>query len=165
MNEPNYTIRELLPAEKEVLEVFLYEAIFQKDNEPLLPRTIIKNPELSVYIDQFGKKDDWCFVADIGEKIVGAVWVRILTGEVKGFGNIDSETPEFAISILPSYRNCGIGTALMKRMIDYLKEKGYKQTSLSVAKQNAAFKLYKKLGFEIVSEHQDDYLMVLRLNA
>ncbi len=70
--------------------------------------------------------------------------------EIKGFGNIDNETPEFAISLFKEYRNKGIGTDLMIKIINYLLEKGYKQTSLSVAKNNYALKLYKKLGFKII---------------
>lgn len=50
-------------------------------------------------------------------KIVGAVWVRIMND----YGHVDNETPSFAISLFPEYRNHGIGTALMKSMIDLLK--------------------------------------------
>ena len=38
-------------------------------------KCIIEQPELQVYIEDFRKEDDWCFVAEIREKIVGAVWV------------------------------------------------------------------------------------------
>ncbi|GHU56707.1 hypothetical protein FACS189411_08040 [Bacteroidia bacterium] len=57
-----------------------------------------------------------------------------------------------------------MGTQLMTAMIGYLRESGYKQTSLSVQKENYAIKLYKKVGFEIVDENDEDYLMLLKLN-
>lgn len=155
MSKIKYQIREICTDEKYILEDMLYEAIFQLDNNNILPREVIEQPELNVYIDDFGKADDYCF---------GAVWVRILAGKVKGYGNIDDETPEFAISLFKEYRNHGIGTALMKEMINHLLEKGYKQTSLSVAKDNYALTMYKNFGFKIVSEQEDDYLMVLALN-
>ena len=164
MSKIKYQIREICTDEKYILEHMLYEAIFQRDNNNILPREVIEQPELNVYIDDFGKADDYCFVADVNGKIVGAVWVRILAGKVKGYGNIDDETPEFAISLFKEYRNHGIGTALMKEMINHLLEKGYKQTSLSVAKDNYALTMYKNFGFKIVSEQDDDYLMVLALN-
>ncbi|MDO5524168.1 MAG: N-acetyltransferase, partial [Bacteroidia bacterium] len=81
----------------------------------------------------------------------------------KGYGNIDDKTPEFSISLFKEYRNRGIGTALMNKMIDHLTEKGYAQASLSVQKANYAAKLYKKLGFEIIRDENDEYLMVLKL--
>jgi ribosomal protein S18 acetylase RimI-like enzyme len=163
MNSIEYQIRELKREEFGVLEVFLYEAIFQKEGEPLLPRSIIQKPELKVYIDEFGKKDDYCFIAEVGGEIIGAVWVRIIMGEIKGYGRIGDDTPELAISILKPYRNLEIGTALMKTMLEHLRTKGYGKISLSVSKENHAYQMYEKLGFEIVSEPEDDYLMVLDL--
>jgi ribosomal protein S18 acetylase RimI-like enzyme len=141
----------------------LYEAIFQREGQPLLQRSIIKRPELSVYIDGFGKEGDYCLVAEADGQLVGAVWIRILAGAIKGYGNIDAHTPEFSISVFKEYRNQGIGTQLMKAMIAYMKNAGYQQASLSVHKDNYAFKMYRSLGFEILSERGEDYLMLLKL--
>ena len=159
-----YTIREIKTEEIPVLKYFLYEAIFQKDEANLAPFEIIQEPELSVYIDNFGKPDDYCLVAEVDGKIVGAVWTRILAGNVKGYGNIDNTTPEFAISLYKEYRNKGIGTKLMLDMLKLLKDKGYKHTSLAVQKDNYAVKMYKAVGFEIVEELTEEYLMICKLN-
>jgi len=162
-------IREISAEELDVLDDLLYESIYQQENvetgcAPSLPRDIIKKSEINVYIDAFGsKKDDHCLVADLNGRIIGAVWVRILADEIKGYGNIDDQTPEFAISLFKEFRNKGIGILLMQRMIEHLKEKGYAQTSLSVQKQNYATRMYQKLGFEIIRETEEDYLMVLKL--
>lgn len=157
-------IREIAEDETSRLDDMLYEAVFQVEGDNTLPRSIINKPEISLYVSDFGrKKDDYCLVADDEGKIVGAVWVRILAGEVKGYGNIDDETPEFAISLLKEYRSKGIGTLLMQQMIAYLKEKEYKSASLSVDKNNYARVMYKKLGFSIVTENEHDYLMSIDL--
>ena len=159
----NYFIREMNPDEVGILKDMLYEAIFQPDETNLLPREVIEQPELSVFINKWGQPDDLCLVAEIDGKIVGAVWTRILAGEIKGFGNIDDQTPEFAISLYKEYRNQGIGTALMKQMLQHLKARGYKQTSLAVQKENYAVRMYKNVGFEIVAKLQAEYLMVHNL--
>lgn len=104
----NLKIREIRDFEQPILENFLYEAIFQRDKNNLLPRDIINQPQLRIFIDDFGKPDDYCLVAELKQKIVGAVWTRILCDEIKGFGNIDDKTPEFAISLYKEYRNRGI---------------------------------------------------------
>ncbi|MDR3057598.1 MAG: GNAT family N-acetyltransferase [Prevotella sp.] len=162
MKEP--IIRAIRANELHLLEDMLYEAIYQPEGETLLPREIIRTPEIDVFINNFGKQlDDHCFVADLNGKIIGAVWVRILSGKIKGYGNIDNETPEFAISLFQEYRNKGYGTQMMKKMIEYLKEKGYKQTSLSVDKNNYAVRMYQKLGFETIQENEHDYIMLLKL--
>ena len=45
---------------------------------------------------------------------------------------IDDTTPSLSISLLKEYRNLGIGTELMKQILLTLKEREYKQVSLSV---------------------------------
>ena len=163
MNE--ITIREIKESEIWKLEDMMYEAVYQSDEQNLIPRSVLNVPEVRVYIKDFGTlEDDYCLVADLKDEIIGAVWVRILSGEIKGYGNVDNETPEFAISLFKEYRNQGIGTKMMIQMIDYLQAKGYKQTSLSVQKENYAVKLYEKLRFETIEENDEDYLMLLKLN-
>ncbi|MEY8392853.1 GNAT family N-acetyltransferase [Lachnospiraceae bacterium 45-W7] len=155
----NYQIRKIRESEYPILSDFLYEAIFIPKGIERPPKSIIEQPELQVYIADFGKADDWCLVAETKEKIVGAVWVRI----INDYGHIDDETPSFAISLYEEYRDLGIGSALMKAMLQLLKEKGYKQTSLSVQKTNYAVNMYQKEGFEVVDENEEEYIMVCRL--
>ena len=154
----NYIIREITPEEYSELENFIYEAIFIPEGTPAPPKSIVRQPELQVYLTDFGKrKDDIGFVAEVDDKIVGAVWVRIMND----YGHIDDTTPSFAISLYKEYRGAGIGTALMKQMLNTLKQRGYKQASLSVQKANCAAQLYKKLGFQIIDENEDEYIMVM----
>ena len=155
----DYRIREIRENEYYVLSEFLYEAIFIPVGMEKPPKAIIEQPELQVYIADFGKSDDWCLVAEVKEKIVGAVWVRIMND----YGHIDDETPSFAISLYEEYRNMGIGTVLMRDMLEFLKNKGYKQTSLSVQKANYAVRMYQKVGFEVIDENEEEYIMVCRL--
>ena len=155
----DYKIREIRKNEYSILFDFLYEAIFITEGMDKPPKSIIEQPELQVYIKDFGKADDWCFVVEIKEKIVGAVWVRIMND----YGHIDDETPSFAISLYEEYRNMGIGTALMRDMLKFLKNKGYKRTSLSVQKVNYAVRMYQKVGFEVIDENEEECIMVCRL--
>jgi RimJ/RimL family protein N-acetyltransferase len=147
-----------------LLENLLYEAIFQPEGAEPLPRDIIKKPEIDIYIRDFGKKNgDFCMFAEFDGKTVGGAWLRILDGEIKGFGNIDSQTPELAIAVFKEYRKLGIGTGLMHNIIDLALIngiRGYTQISLSVDKANYAVNMYKKIGFEIVRENEHDYIMV-----
>lgn len=161
----NYIIRELKQNEIPVLSDFLYEAIFQRYEDNLCPRDIINEPELKIFIEDFGKPDDLCLVAEVAGKIIGAVWTRILCGNVKGFGNIDEYTPEFAISIYKEFRGRGIGTELMRSMLHLLKNKDYKQASLAVQKDNYAVAMYKKVGFKIIGETEEEYIMVCKINT
>lgn len=156
----DYVIRELKQEEVKLLDTFLYEAIFVPEGIPAPSKDIIHQPELQVYVKNFGADEgDLCLVAQVKNEIVGAVWARIMND----YGHIDDETPSFAISILKEYRNCGIGTELTKQMLMTLKLNGYKQVSLSVQKQNYAVCMYQKAGFEILKENEEEYIMCCRL--
>ena len=156
----DYKIRPISAREVRLLQDFLYEAIFVPDGLSVPPKSIINQPELQVYITGFGtKKDDIGLAAEIDNKPIGAVWVRIMND----YGHIDNDTPSFAISLHKDYRGLGIGTALMKEMLRILKDRGYKQASLAVQKANYAVKMYQKTGFEIVDENEEEYIMLCRL--
>lgn len=153
----DYTIRKIQKQEYPLLDNFLYEAIFIPEGIEPPPKTIITSPELQVYVEHFGElKDDWGLVAEIDGKVVGAVWVRIMND----YGHIDAETPSLAISLYKEYRGQGIGTAMMKEMLALLKSHEYSWVSLSVQNANYAVKLYLKVGFEIVRENEEEYIMV-----
>lgn len=156
----DYTIREMRIDEYPLLDDFLYQAIYQPNTTNLAPKSIINKPELKVYIKDFGKqKDDYCFCAEVDNRVVGAVWVR----NTNGYGSIDEDTVEFAISVLDKYQKMGIGTALMNRMLEHLKEMNYPKASLAVQKENYAVRMYQKVGFEIACENEQEYIMIHRL--
>ena len=156
----NYTIRPIREEEYGYLDEFLYQAIFVPEGTEKPVREIIRKPELQVYVECFGEgQADFCLLAETDGKTVGAVWSRIMND----YGHISDEIPSLAISLLPEYRNKGIGTALLKGMLVLLKEKGYSQVSLSVQKDNYAVKLYRKLGFRIYRETENENLMLADL--
>ena len=155
----NYNIRELKKLEYDVLNKFLYHAIFIPEGIEPPPENIILQPELQVYVKDFGKSPhDKAFAAIHDDNIIGAVWVRIMDD----YGHIDDYTPSLAISVLPDFRNMGIGTALMIKILDELKN-NYEKVSLSVQKENYAVKMYHNVGFKTVDENEEEYIMVCEL--
>lgn len=153
-------IREIKSNEIPLLTDFLYEAIFQPDNKPKIPRTVLQDPMIWAYVDRFGTRpEDFCLVALVDSVIVGAAWSR----NGCSYGKVDDTTPELAVSLYPEYRNKGIGSRLLASLLDTMSEKGFCKVSLSVDKSNYAVKMYRKLGFEIISEGEHDYLMIKAL--
>lgn len=153
-------IRPLKQEEIPLLEEYLYQAIFIPSGLEPLPRSILKEPDLDIYIKDFGQQpDDWALAAEVDGRLVGAVWVRIM----KDYGYYDDQTPSLSISFLPEFRGQGLGQQLMTAMLDLLKAKGYSSVSLSVSKDNPAVRFYQRLGIVTVEEREDDYLMLCRL--
>lgn len=156
MNKMNLIIRNIKTEEYPLLKDYLYDAIFIPQGVKPPDKSIINNEDLQVYIKDFGnKKDDICFLAEMDHDIVGAVWIRIMND----YGHIDDQTPSLAISVKKEYRGLGIGTKLMETMLVSVKHHGYQSVSLSVQKANPAVHLYQQLGFQIIKENEEEYLM------
>ena len=76
---------------------------------------------------------------------------------------MDDDTPSFAISLYKEYRGKGIGTELMRRMLELLKAQGYKRASLAVQKANYAVRMYEAVGFRTIDENPEEYIMICEL--
>lgn len=152
----DYLIRPIRKTEIPLLKDFLYEAIFIPKGAAAPPREIVDDENLQVYIRDFGKlSDDRCLVAVADDKLVGAIWSRIMDD----YGHIADDIPSIAISLYKEYRNQGIGTVLLKQMLNLLKADGYKSVSLSVQKANYAMKMYQKAGFKVISDDAEEAIM------
>ena len=153
-------IRNLKNDETELLKDFLYEAIFIPEGAEPPDRSIINQPELSLYYEGFSSGTaDNCLVTEMDGKVVGAVWTRIMND----YGHVDDDTPSFAISLYREYRGKGIGTEMMRKMLQLLQSQGWKQASLAVQKANYAVRMYESVGFKIVDENAEEYIMVCEL--
>ena len=143
-----------------LLSDFLYEAIYIPEGIEPPPKSVIECPELQEYIVEFGnRKHDKALVAEIQGNVVGAIWVRIMND----YGHIDNDTPSLAMSVCPQYRGLGIGTSLLKQLLQVERLAGYSKISLSVQKSNYAVKMYEKVGFTVVNENSEEFIMIVNL--
>ena len=158
----NAKVRIMRESDYACLPEFLYQAIFIPAGVEAPPREIIHDPQIFVYIKDFGTQPgDLGVVAEQDGQVVGAAWTRI----IPAFGHINDDIPELAISILPYFRGYGIGTKLMKKLFKVLWDSGYMRTSLSVQKDNPAVRFYKRLGYRVTEEKLDhigneDFIMI-----
>ena len=49
---------------------------------------------------------------------------------------------------------------MMKEMLSLLKVHGYKHVSFSVQKSNYAAEMYRKIGFDIIRENEEEWIML-----
>lgn len=156
----NAIIRPLTPVDASFLKEMLYHAIYIPAGTPLPKPDVVNLPELEIYARDWGRADDLGFVAmdaATGE-CIGAAWLRLLTGETRGFGYVDHTTPELAIAVLPAYRRRGIGTRLLTQLFETASER-FSAVSLSVDAANPAYRLYRRLGFETIETRGDSLTM------
>ena len=156
----DYIIREMRSEEYCLLSDFLYEAIYIPEGIEPPPKSVIECPELQEYIVEFGnRKHDKALVAEMQGNVIGAIWVRIMND----YGHIDNDTPSLAMSVCPQYRGLGIGTSLLKQLLQVERLAGYSKISLSVQKSNYAVKMYEKVGFTVVNENSEEFIMIVNL--
>jgi ribosomal protein S18 acetylase RimI-like enzyme len=87
--------------------------------------------------------------------------VVLVNGQPAGRLYVDRWSKEIRIidiALLPEYRNAGIGTTLLKGILEEAAQAG-KLVSIHVERFNPAMRLYERLGFSTVGEHGVYYLM------
>lgn len=77
---------------------------------------------------------------------MGTAWLRLWTGENKGYDYVSDEVPELAIAVHPNHRGQGIGTQLLSELLRHAKSH-YPSVSLSIRAYNPALHLYRRTGF------------------
>lgn len=152
------SIRSIFPTEVNLLEDFLYEAIFVPEGTAPPPRDVVRGGALLPYIEGFGERPgDLALCAEVDGAVVGMAWCRFM----RGYGFVREDAPELAVSVLPPWRGRGVGTALLRALATRCELLGYSGLSLSVQRANPACKLYKRLGFTEVAGNNDEAAMFL----
>lgn len=104
------------------------------------------DPELRGYVEGFGRAGDLGVVAMRGGRPAGAAWLRLLVGEPRPSKVWTAEVPELAIAVLPDARGAGIGSLLLRAVLD--RAAGiYPAIALSVREGSAAIRLYERFAF------------------
>src|SRR5262245_45361938 len=113
--EPSHMIefRSLKSDDEAILWEFLYHAIYTPAGALPVPRTIIHEWPIRLYIEDWGKPNDRGVIAFDGSMAIGAAWIRLFSAENCGFGYINEQTPELSMAVLPERRGEGIGTQLL----------------------------------------------------
>src|SRR5215207_7635724 len=129
----SYSIRPASPSDEPFLREMLYQSLYVPPGEEPFPREVVSRPHIARYVEGWGREHDMGFVAEdeATRRPVGAAWMRLFVGE------------EMGIALLPEYRNRGIGTALLERMIEAARP-SYPALALSVSAQNPAKRLYER---------------------
>jgi ribosomal protein S18 acetylase RimI-like enzyme len=139
----------------------LYEAAFWRGAQGRPPREeVLREPDLRVYLEDWGRPGDRGLVAMAGAQAVGAAWYRLFPPHAAGYGFVDTTTPELTVAVTVPYRGRGIGRALLSGLLHEAVHEGVPALSLSVESDNPAVDLYRSLGFETIADSGDARTML-----
>jgi ribosomal protein S18 acetylase RimI-like enzyme len=123
------------------------------DEEPSLrPESPKTNPALYPYVaDWRGRAGDLGFVAVTeGGSPAGAAWLRLMPTDWPLYRCVRCDIPELAIAVLPSYFGRGMGSGLLRVLIE-ASSALHPAIALSVRDNNPARRLYERFGFHTVA--------------
>ena len=156
-------IRPLSQADARDLKRMLQLALFVPPGSSPLPPDVVESPELARYVEDWCRETDLGFAAlDDSGRMIGAAWLRLMTGEEHGYGYVDDQTPELSVALEEDYRGTGIGTRLLERLLSAAAER-YLAVSLSVTEVNPAVRLYGRLDFVTVRQESGTLTMLKTL--
>ena len=141
------------------LRDMLHHAYYWKERQPDAGPGPVQ-----LYVKAWGRPGDTAVIALLDGFPVGAAWYRLFTGQPVGYGFIDEDTPELAVAVVPNARGLGVGSALMRALLERAREEGYGALSLAVDRRNeGAIGLYRQFGFGQVAEAPDSLTLRLEL--
>lgn len=118
-------------------------------------------PELSARLTQLDYDREMAFVV-AGPGVPGKA---DLWGVVRMHADPDLESAEYAVAVDRSMGGMGLGTALMRLIIDYARQRGIRKLYGEVLRENTRMlKLNEALGFTIQRDPDDAALMLVSLD-
>jgi ribosomal protein S18 acetylase RimI-like enzyme len=127
----------------------LFRAWWSHLDEGATEQSIRARPDLAHYVEGWGRPgDDGVVALDATGALVGAAWLRLLTGEHRlGPAFVADDVPELAIAVEEGHEGQGVGSSLLEGL---LARSGDRTIVLTARATNPAVRLYERFGFEVV---------------
>jgi ribosomal protein S18 acetylase RimI-like enzyme len=143
----------------------LLHAFNWSDDQTFTKDQILNTPEITHYVVGWKREGDFGTVVENERgRPIGAVWGRLLSGSDPGYGFVSDTIPELTMGVLPGHRGSGIGTVLIRAILEQARDLGFRALSLSVEDHNPAVRLYERAGFSKVDRTGDSDTMLLHLS-
>jgi GNAT superfamily N-acetyltransferase len=144
----DHDIRPLTRQDEPILWEILYYGLSSAANNEQLSRDIVRRPEISRYVEGWGRAGDIGFVAHDKKNraLLGAAWLRRPADK-------PDASPELALAVKPEHRRHGIGTALLTQLVRANPD--YSTISISFVAGKPVLRLYERFGFKVVEQRPD----------
>ncbi|WP_172196589.1 GNAT family N-acetyltransferase [Saccharibacillus qingshengii] len=163
--ESLYRIRPAEARDVPFLWEMLFESLYAGEGREPFDRSILEEPSMRKYVEGWGRQGDFGVIAETPDGTpLGSATARFFGAADHGYGYVAPDVPELGMALLPGSRGRGIGTSLIRHLLDGLRERGVKRVSLSVDPGNEpAMKLYRRFGFQEAGREGTSITMVADL--
>jgi len=148
----DYVIRPLTRQDEPILWEMLYYGLSSAGKNQQASRDVVRRPEISRYVEDWGRVGDTGFVAHDKKNraLLGAAWLRRPTDK-------SDAAPELALAVKPEHRRHGIGTALLTQLVRANPD--HPTISVSFVAGKPVLRLYERFGFKVVEQRPDAVVM------
>lgn len=149
MNPSDFTLRPSTESDRTYLvRLFYLTDVFGDETRPVgetFPQ------DLDVYVNAWEPGQGGIIALSPEGIPAGGVWLRAGVEKRPVYGFVDAAIPELAIAVEGRYAGRGLGSLLIRAMLEQARASGCPGVSLAVdAGNDRARRLYLKLGFEVV---------------
>lgn len=153
MATTKYTTRLVTLIDGTFLREMLCEAAAPRGNENQSREQLLSSPQITAFVDQWGRPGDHGFIAEAAFEPVGAAWFRVFPDDDPEGGFVGGETPELLIAVVPEHRGKGVGSLLLEDLLDKARFESKTTIGLNVEADNVpAVALFRSHGFETLRE-------------
>ena len=148
----DYEIRSLTGQDEPILWEMLFYGLSSAGKTKPPSRDIVRRPEVSRYVEGWGRAGDTGFVAHDkkNRSLLGAAWLRRRTDK-------SDTSPELALAVKPEHRRHGIGTALLTQLVRANPDQS--TISIGFVAGKPVLRLYERFGFKVVEQRPDAIVM------
>lgn len=153
MPSTRYTTRLAALSDGIFLRQMLYEAAAPLGKDRPQPEQLLSNPQVTAFVDHWGRAGDHGVIAEADLEPVGAAWFRVFPENDPEGGFVGGETPELLVAIVTEHRGKGVGGMLLSALMERAREEGKASIGLNVVRSNLpAVALFRSRGFELRRE-------------
>ena len=156
MTDTPWVIRRATDEDGSFLADMLVEAVnWSPEWKPRSRQRVLADSKTARYIAGWPRDTDLGVIAEaVGP--AGAAWLRFLPAAEPGYGFVAGDVPELTIGVAASWRNRGLGRALLRAIAAEARARDISQISLAGERKNHAQRLYLSEGYRIVDSSDKD---------
>jgi ribosomal protein S18 acetylase RimI-like enzyme len=162
---PRYTTRLASLADAIFLREMVWEAASPvgRGERQTMEQTL-ENPRVVSFVEGWGRPGDHGIITENNLAPVGAAWFRIFPDDDVEGGFVGGETPELLIALVPEHRGKGVGSILLRALLEKAREEGMPAIGLNVMRGNLpAVALFRRYGFQVRRDAEGILTMQLAL--